>query len=401
MLVPRKKTVAFEAALQRFLIPDLPLADDTLRYLRRADSTRWYSNFGPLVCEFEERLRSELSASDPSPRAGDIHLTSVVTCTHALEIGLRLTDIGPGKRVLVPALTFPASALAVQHTGAEVLLADVDPADWSLTPTIARAIASRVQIDAVMPVAVFGVPLPVPAWDEFTSETDIPLVIDAAAALETQVVPARGLVAYSLHATKPFGIGEGGVLVGRSSDLICKGRQYSNFGLIDRISCMEGTNAKMSEYHAAVGLAQLDRWNEIKRKRRDLLGLYNRHLQPLLDDVSLHPAIDEAVVSLLMLLLEAPVAESVMAEGKLHGIAMHRTYLPPLYDHPFFATLNLATTDGMILSRDVEAIERQACMVNCERLQRRLLGVPFHAFMCEEDVATVVHHLRSALGRLS
>jgi dTDP-4-amino-4,6-dideoxygalactose transaminase len=287
------------------------------------------------------------------------------------------------------------------HTGAEVLLADVDLVDWSLTPKIARAIASRVHIDAVMPVAVFGAPLPAAGWDEFHSDTDIPFVIDAAAALGTQSIPTRGLAAFSLHATKPFGIGEGGLLVGRDSDLIRKGRQYSNFGLIDRISCDEGTNAKMSEYHAAVALAQLDRWSEVKRKRRDLLGWYICQLQPLLGNVSLHPAVADAVVSLLMVLLGDPVAEAVMAEGKCHGIAMHRTYLPPLYDHPFLASLNLVNTEGVILSGDAQAVEKRAYMVNCERLQRRLLGVPFHAHMREEDVATVVSQLKAALGSFS
>jgi dTDP-4-amino-4,6-dideoxygalactose transaminase len=70
----------------------------------------------------------------------------------------------------------------------------------------------------------------------------------------------RGLVAYSLHATKLFGIGEGGILIACDPDIVARARQYSNFGMINRIGYGDGANTKMSEYHTAVGLAQVQRW---------------------------------------------------------------------------------------------------------------------------------------------
>ena len=80
--------------------------------------------------------------------------------------------------------------------------------------------------------------------------------------------PEHCLVAHSLHATKPFAVGEGGVLVGRRADWIDEARRISNFGTHMRIAQQDGTNAKMSEYHGAVALAQLDRWQSIKQRRR-------------------------------------------------------------------------------------------------------------------------------------
>jgi hypothetical protein len=132
------------------------------------------------------------------------------------------------KTVLASAVAFTTCHLAVEHNGAQVVLSDIDATRWTLTPEIARAAASRITIDAVMPVALYGVPLPVIQWDDFSQETGIPVVIDAAAAIEVQEIPRLGFVAQNL---------------------------------------MDGSNAKMSEYHAAVGLAQIERWSRIKRLR--------------------------------------------------------------------------------------------------------------------------------------
>jgi dTDP-4-amino-4,6-dideoxygalactose transaminase len=100
------------SAISRFLIPDLPSAADVTPYLRRIDEARWYSNFGPLVCEFEDRLQCLMTRADRTPDYGPIHLTTVVSGHYALEIGLKLLGISRGKKVLLPAVTFPACPLA-------------------------------------------------------------------------------------------------------------------------------------------------------------------------------------------------------------------------------------------------------------------------------------------------
>lgn len=386
------------AAISKYLIPDLPSAEELLPYLRRIDAARWYSNFGPLVCEFEERLVSLLSESDTLAEADSICLCTLVSGHHAVEIGLWLAGMGPGKRVLVPAVTFAACPLAVQHTGAEAVLGDVDPLHWMLTPKTARAAAEHSQIDAVMPVAVYGVPVSAADWDEFTLETGIPVVIDAAAALQTQQIPRHCLVAHSLHATKPFGIGEGGVLACRDPDKIKRSKSYANFGMIDRVSHLNGANAKMSEFHAAVGLAQLRRWADIKARRLELLNLYIRHLKSYREMAALHPRIETAVVSCLMLLLKEPVADSVLAKGSQAGVGFHRTYLPPLYRHPHFKNLTAVDIFGRSVPQHFSLADKADRMTNSEQLRAQLVGVPFHPFMDEADVVDVVTHL-SAMAR--
>jgi len=381
-------------AYNKYVIPDLPSAAEVLPYLQRIDEARWYSNFGPLVCEFEEQLKMLLSRNQAS-HPTSLSLTTLSSGYHALEVGLHLSGARPGQRVLLPAVTFSACPLAVQHAGFEPLLADVDAMNWTLTPRIARAAIDHIAVAAVMPVATYGVPLPTSEWDEFNRDTGIPVVIDAAAAFEAQLLPQRALVAHSFHATKPFGIGEGGLLIGRDPQVILRGRQYSNFGMIDRIGHMEGTNAKMSEYHAAVGLAQLRRWGRIKRQRRHLLNLYSRYLQPLAEFASLQPSIETAVVSCLMLLMKKPIADALVVKGKQRGVALHRTYLPPLYRHPYFSHLAIIDNGGVVLCPEADVAKKQAHMPNCERLMQCLIGVPFHPFMDEADVITVIDELRT------
>jgi dTDP-4-amino-4,6-dideoxygalactose transaminase len=143
----------------------------------------------------------------------------------------------------------------------------------------------------------------------------------------------------------------------------------------------------MSEYHAAVGLAQATRWTSIKQKRRMLLDLYRRHLEPLAYAISLHPSIDQAVVSLLMLRFDQPTGPDLIAGGKAEGVGLHRTYLPPLYRHPHFAGIAAANSDGDILPGEASPEKKAAHMGNSEMMDRHIVGVPFHPFLNEAVVA--------------
>ncbi len=384
--------------LQKYLIADLPKADALLPFLRRIDETRWHTNFGPLATEFEHKMRDLLAAVDPYPDFGAIRLTTISTCHHALAVGLRMLHVPQGGKVLVPAVTFPSCPLAVQEAGGEAILGDVDPDTWTLTPQTARSIAEKNKLSAVMPVAIYGVPLPIEAWDEFQRDTGIPVIIDAAAAIERQIIPQLALVAHSLHATKPFGAGEGGFLVSRSQDIIDRVRIYSNFGTLDRISVFDGSNTKMSEYHAAVGVAQFERWQAIKQKRHEQLSLYKKHLEPLASSLSLQPGLDQAVTSALMLRLNKPVAAEVIAAGPTVAIAFHKMYLPPLYRHPYFANLSVANQKGYVIARNAPLETKAAHMPHSETMFVHIVGVPFHPFLEEEDIGYVTTSLQRLLA---
>lgn len=254
------------------LIPDMPSPQELLPWLDRMHEVRHYSNFGPLVKLLETKLAQSFSVKDEQ-------ITTVANATQGLEMVLQALGLQPGSRILLPTLTFVATATAIMRAGHQPVLADVDAQTWMLTPEIARAACKMMRIDAVMPVATFGMPHDMHAWQQFEMDTGLPVVVDAAAAYGSQWLQgAEGTLVFSLHTTKSLPAGEGGLVVSTRSDIAAKVRQLSNFGLnLDIKSNMPvgtlaslGSNAKMSEYHAAIGLTSLEKWALHAKKRREL-----------------------------------------------------------------------------------------------------------------------------------
>ncbi len=381
---------------QRFIIPDLPTTDDIVPFLRQIEENKWYSNFGPLNNSFE-RIFAQAMAAAHGVTKNFHQCVALSSGYHALSVALRLMGIGPKKRVLIPAVTFPACPLAAQNLGAEAILADIDPESWVLTPQIAKNIAQKTKIDAVMPVCVYGIPLPAQEWDDFTKETGIPVVIDAAAAVESQRYLEKGFVAHSLHALKPFGIGEGGLLMILDKETVIKARKIINFGTKDRITYEGGENAKMSEFHAAVALAQMERWESIKARRRNVYETYKAELKPLLGAITIHPKLEEAVVSNLMITIKSIKSPLILTILSGRGIPAHRTYLPPLYAHPHFASLAVADGEGRT-KKTPSLAAKTRLMRGAEMVNETVIGLPFHSFMTGEEIHHVVKILGEVLG---
>ena len=180
--------------------------------------------------------------------------------------------------MLVPAYTFPATANAVVRAGHVPVLSDICPQRWTLTPAIARDALARERFDALLPVAVFGVAILVEAWDAFNARTGVPVIVDAAAALGAMEGARRVVVAYSLHATKPLGIGEGDVIATTDAAFAARVRKMINHGFEAGEVTTAGTNARLCEYASAIGLAQLARWPRILARRRVIWNRYRERL---------------------------------------------------------------------------------------------------------------------------
>jgi dTDP-4-amino-4,6-dideoxygalactose transaminase len=253
------------------LRPKLPSADRIGPYLARMDRSRWYSNFGPLVCEFEERLASHFNIDDGT-------IATVANGTLGLVAAIMAQGAPPGTLCVVPAWTFVASVNAVVLAGLTPYFVDVDASTWALEPNdVEERIADAPgPVGAVMVVAPFGQPIEYAAWDDFTRRTGLPVVIDAAAAFDTLRVCENPIVV-SLHATKILGTGEGGFVASRNKSVIQNIRQRSNFGFDRHRNCVVAAlNAKLSEYHAAVGLASLDAWNNTREEWMSVASAYRR-----------------------------------------------------------------------------------------------------------------------------
>ena len=238
----------------------LPSADELLPYLREIDNNRWYTNHGSL----HERLQNRLS--DLLPGNPAVALASSGTAALAGAILARTGRANrPGSKALVPSFTFAATALAAEQCGYEIALAGVDDS-WLLNPEDLLDDPRLSEIDLVIPVGAMGKAVPQAPWLEFERRTSIPVVIDGAACIEQlQRTPSEFIgpipVAVSFHATKPLACGEGGAVVCADNNLVDDAIAAMNFGFRDsREVRRAGFNGKMSEYHAAIGLASLDSW---------------------------------------------------------------------------------------------------------------------------------------------
>lgn len=234
--------------------PRLPSADAVLPYLQRIDAARWYSNFGPLLNEFEARLADRFASS--------AQIVTATNATQALTLTLMAMDLPKGGYVAMPSWTFVATAHAVVQAGLKPWFVDVDPQTWMLEPAVVADLVRKHpgEIAAAVPVWAFGAAPDQNAWIAFREACGVRVVVDAAAAFDT-LHDARLPAVVSLHATKVLGVGEGGFLVTEDAELAHRVKRMTTFGFHDsRDSQIAATNAKLSEYAAAVGLAAFDAW---------------------------------------------------------------------------------------------------------------------------------------------
>jgi dTDP-4-amino-4,6-dideoxygalactose transaminase len=254
------------------LRPLLPTADKVLPYWRAIDESRWYSNYGPLVQRLEAGLSGHFGL------APDQVVTSA-NATLALAQSLMALEAPRGGLCLMPSWTFTATPAAAVLAGLTPHFVDVSPKDWTFRPS---DIAERVRdggVSAVIPVSPFGAPLDYQAWEAFRKETGVAVVHDVAAGFDglslAGAPDTTAPVVISLHATKPFGVGEGALVLSRDADLQRAIRSYGNFGFKgSRETQVAGMNAKMNEYCAAVGLALLEEWPERRAVWSDLTDAF-------------------------------------------------------------------------------------------------------------------------------
>ena len=243
--------------------PQLPTAERLEPRLRTIDRTRQYTNWGPLNGELEARLNAVL-------RLDGGECVSASSGTDAITAALIATAgrASPDRPYcLMPSYTFVATAIAAANAGYAPYLLDIDPVTLSLEPDRLSDHPLISKTGAVIAVAPYGAAVDASAWDRLSIEFGVPVVIDAAASFDAfasgrSTAPAgRTSIVLSLHATKAFGVGEGGLILCGDAGLARSCRSALNFGFLgDRVARMVGLNGKMSEYHAAVGLAALDEW---------------------------------------------------------------------------------------------------------------------------------------------
>jgi len=253
-----------------------------------AVSSGWVAQ-GPRVAAFEQAVAQSVGAE---------HGVAVTSCTTALHLALVLLGVGPGDEVVVPSLSFIATANVVVHAGATPVFADVDLASQNLTPeTLAGALTTRTR--AVILVHQGGAPADIDAIHAVCDPLDVAVIEDAACALGSTykgrpVGVHSDLVALSFHPRKVITTGEGGMLLISRAEWAERARRLREHGMSVSASARHesskmifeqydevGFNYRMTDVQAAIGLVQLRRLDAIVARRRALASTY----RDLLSDV--------------------------------------------------------------------------------------------------------------------
>lgn len=347
---------------------------------------------GPRVEAFERTVADYCGAR---------HAVAVSNCTSALHLSLLACGIGPGDEVILPSMTFIATANAVRYCGARPTFAEIDPATYNLDPAAAaRAVTTRTR--AILIAHQLGVPAELDEFEELAERRQLRLIEDAACALGSRYrgrpVGGRGhLACFSFHPRKLICTGEGGMVLCDDDDAAERVRRLRQHGMNfsdrqrhgSRRLTIEnyrhvGFNYRMTDLQAAIGVVQMQRLETLLAERRRLAANYTRQLAD-------HPY------------LRAPQPPEHV-EPNYQSYAVELTDDAPLKRNAlltFLLARGVTAKPGVMTIHREEAYreDRRSLRMPCsERASDRSLLLPLYPGLSESDQHTVLLALWEAFA---
>ena len=326
--------------------PRPPRLSEAMAALRAIEDSNVFSNFGPVNTHFEEKVTRDLFKG-----VGACLTVCNATTGLMIAIGEAIAKRPDPQRryALMPSFTFAAAAQAALWNQLTPLFCDINAVDWSAEASSELALLEKFkdQIAVIVPYATFGYDIDL-AWYESLQEAyDIPVVVDAAASLGTISSNGQafglgfsGSVIYSMHATKSFATGEGGLIYSGDRARMRTLRAMSNFGFSEpRNACMMGLNGKMSEVAALLACLRLEGFEDVMQRRSHLVALY----RSLLPHLSFQPATPHRqahqFTSALLPAHQAPYRHQIQAELRRSGVETASYFSPHVAEQALFKDL--------------------------------------------------------------
>jgi len=324
--------------------------------LRSIEDSGIFSNYGPLNSRFEHRLVAECFAG-----AGGCLTVCNATIGLMMAIHAVTTLHGTRRRryALMPSFTFAATAHAAIWAGFTPLLCDIDEHTWLPCHAAEAALLASLgdDIGVMVPCATFGACLDLDHYAALSRQYNIPVVIDAAPALGSLDAAGRPFAAgcklptvFSMHATKAFAVGEGGVIYADDPELMRGLRAMGNFGFDQNRSVTAlGINAKLSEVSALLALAKLDELEDVVSHRAARLDQYRAGLPGWTFQ---QPTGQRQTIQFVAVLPPPGVGrDPLRAILAQHEIGCGTYFSPHLAEQPYFQTIaqagDLQRTDSI------------------------------------------------------
>jgi perosamine synthetase len=351
-------------------------------------------SLGPMLERFERAFAERLGVADA---------VAVSSGTAALHLGVRRLGWGPGHEVITSPLSFVASANCLLYEGATPVFCDIDPVTLNVDPNAAEA-AVGARTAGLLPVHLFGYPANLEALEGIAAARGLGVLEDACEALgasdaaERSVGASGNLACFGFYANKQITTAEGGVIVPRDAGDAEALRSERNQGRSPDMGWLDhdrlGFNYRMSDVQAAIGVAQLERFDELHAARARVAGLYAERLIGLggapareggPDGLVLPAAGDGVRRSWFVYVVQLPAAadrDAVIAGLAERGI-QSKAYLPCIHLMPFY--------------RERYGFRGGEFPV-AERVAERSLALPFFGGMGEGEADRVVEALADVLA---
>jgi perosamine synthetase len=261
----------------------------------------WVSSIGKYIDEFEQKFAAY---------CGTKYALTVSNGTTGLHLALAALGIGPGDEVIVPDLTFVATANAVAYTGATAVLADVDPDTLCLALGSVKSLITP-KTKAIMPVHLYGHPADMDALNEIADSHGITVIEDAAEAHGAEYKGRRvgGLAkcaVFSFYGNKVITTGEGGMITTNDAELYQRARRLRDHAMSPQKRYFHeerGFNYRITNLQAALGVAQLERIDDFLERRTEIMNWYHAEI-PATDQVRLNRVKNWAKSAFWMVCLE-------------------------------------------------------------------------------------------------
>jgi dTDP-4-amino-4,6-dideoxygalactose transaminase len=366
------------------LVAEPCLGEDEKEALAEVVDSGWIT-MGDRVRAFERAFAEEHCMADA---------VAVNSCTAALHLAIEALGIGPGDEVLVPSLTFVATANSVLYAGAVPVFADIESLD---APLISCADAEAKCTDRTKAVIVMhygGYLADGDLWRDFARARGLYLIEDAAHAAGLERPGVFGdVAAFSFFGNKNMTTAEGGMVVAHDPDVLDKIKQMRGHGmtsgtmqrLADRTLgydvTMLGYNYRMDELRAAIGLVQLrnlKRWNE---KRRTLTDTYRKLMRFYCPEITVPFATQSASSHHILPALLPEGTDRQLVADRLRDAGIRTTvHYPPIHQFSWYQSRFPAVH-----------------LPKTEEFCRRELTLPLHPKLEDRDVEMVVHALAEAV----
>lgn len=361
--------------------PNIGDRDALMARINTILDNRWLSNSGPFEQEFEQRIAEAI---------GVRNCVAMTNATIALEIAIRA--LGMAGEVILPSLTFIASAHALQWQQVTPVFCDVDPATHNLDPAKLEALITE-RTTGIMGVHLWGRPCDVDAIAEVAARHDLKVLYDAAHAFGCtaggRLVGGFGdAEVFSFHATKFMNSFEGGAVVTNDDELARRVRLMKNFGFtgFDEVSYV-GTNGKMTEVAAAMGLTSLEALDSFVTCNRRNYQHYRAELATI-PGLTLAPYDERERCNYQYLVLEVDEAGTGLARDQLvqllwaENVVARRYFWPGCHRMEPYASMYPGVGERLLATEAVAA---------------RLLILPTGSAVDEDDIARICGLLRLAV----